>query len=146
MQDSRMNCKAIFLILTAALATVGIIFLLFGSDSGINEKNLELLRSYGWEVEEEPVELCRLTIPEEFDEVFAVYSEMSKESGFPLESHRGKPVIRYTYRVLNHKDSGSGLIRANVFVTKDGIIAADVCSLEAKGFLQPANDSTGQIS
>ena len=108
MLNSHINCKAIFLIMTAALATVGIIFLLFGTDAELNERNLELLRSYGWEVEEEPEEICRLTIPEEFDAVFSVYQELEKESGFDLESHKGKPVTRYTYHVLNHKDSPNG--------------------------------------
>ncbi len=146
MRISRLRGKAIFLILTAALATVGIIFLLFGTDSGINERNLEMLRSYGWEVEEEPEEICRLTIPEEFDAVFSVYHELSREAGFDLEAYRGKPVTRYTYRVLNHKDSADGLVRANVFVCRDGILAADISSLEPEGFLQPVTDSSGQIS
>ncbi len=145
MINSRINCKAIFLILTAAVATVGIIFLLFGTDAEVNERNLELLYNHGWEVAEKPEEISRLSIPHEFDGVFSVYQELEKKAGFNLESHKGKPATRYTYTVLNHRDSSRGLVRANVFVTKDGIIAADICSLEPEGFIQPINDTTGQI-
>ncbi len=145
MVKSRLNGKVISLILTAALLTVGIIFLLFRTDSKVNEKNLAFLNSYGWKVEEEPVESCRLTIPEEFDRVFSAYQELGKESGFRLEDYQGKYATRYTYQVLNHEKSGTGLVRANVLVVKEEIVAADICSLEPEGFLQPVSNSDGQI-
>ncbi len=145
MVKSRLNGKVISLILTAAVVTVGVIFLLFRTDSKVNEKNLNFLQSYGWQVEEEPTELCRMTIPEEFDSVFSAYHELGKEAGFDLAAYRGKSATRYTYLVLNHKESATGLVRANVFVAKDVIIAADICSLEPEGFLQSVSNSNGQI-
>ena len=59
--------------------------------------------------------------------------------------HKGIKATRYSYRVLNHADSGTGLIRANVFVTKAGIVAADICSLELGGFLLPINDTADMV-
>ncbi len=146
MFDSFKNYRALLLILAAAVATVGIIFLLFGTDSNVNNNNLQFIRSYGWEVSEKPEEIVRLTIPEEFDLVYETYHSLEKEAGFDLSSHKGKPATRYTYRVYNHQDSDHGLIRANVFVTRDGIIAADICSLEMGGFLQPISDTKGQVN
>ena len=137
--------KVLLLTLLAAAVTVGIIFLLFGADSEVNQKNLDFIRSYGWEVEENPTEIARLTIPEEFDTVFNAYNELAQNAGFDLTPYKGVKATRYSYRVLNHQDSDSGLIRANIFVTKDGIAAADISSLELGGFLIPISDTSGQI-
>ena len=136
--------KALLLTLLAAAVTVSIIFLLFGADSKVNQANLDFIRSYGWEVEDNPTEIARLTIPEEFDTVFHAYNELAQTAGFDLTPYKGVKATRYSYRVLNHQDSDSGLIRANVFVTKDGIAAADISSLELGGFLVPINDTSGQ--
>ena len=136
--------KALLLTLLAAAVTVSIIFLLFGADSKVNQANLDFIRSYGWEVEDNPTEIARLTIPEEFDTVFHAYNELAQTAGLDLTPYKGVKATRYSYRVLNHQDSDSGLIRANVFVTKDGIAAADISSLELGGFLVPINDTSGQ--
>ena len=137
--------KTILMILAAALATAGIIFLLFHADSKLDEKNREFLNSYGWQVEEKVVDICHLNIPNEFDEVFSAYRELCLEGGFDLDSYRGKPAIRYTYRVTNHKDSQRGLVHANLLLVKDTIVAADICSMEPGGFLQPVTNQDGQM-
>lgn len=126
-----------------ALALVGVIMLLFGADSKVNQANLEFIRSYGWEVEDSPEEISRLTIPSEFDAVFDAYNTAVSAAGFDLTLYKGVNATRYTYRVLNHKDSDTGLIRIHVFVTKEGIAAADICSLAPGGFILPINDTSG---
>ncbi len=143
--SARRSRKALLIPLAAAAVLIGIIFLFFSTDSGINEKNLALIRSYGWEVREKPEEIIRLTIPEEFDVVCQTYDAIAKAAGFDFAAHKGAHATRYAYLVLNHKDSATAQIRADVFVTKDGIIAADICSLSAGGFLQPICDISGQI-
>lgn len=145
MGKKRPEGKTILMILAAALATAGIIFLLFQADSKLEEKNREFLKSYGWQVEEKAVDICHLKIPNEFDEVYSAYRELCMAGGFELDPYRGKSATRYTYRVTNHKDSQSGLVHANLLVVKDTIIAADICSMEPDGFLQPITDSNGQI-
>ena len=133
------------LFLCAALLLVGLILLFFGADSKVNQANLDLIHSYGWEVDDTPEEIVRLTIPKTFDSVFAAYNATVSSSGFDLTPYQGINASRYTYRVLNHKDSKSGLIRIHVFVSKSGIVAADICSLAPDGFLLPINDATGQM-
>lgn len=137
--------KTVLMILAAALATAGIIFLLFHADSKLDEKNREFLKSYGWQVEEKPVDICQLNIPNEFDQVYSAYRDICREGGFDLDSYRGKPATRYTYRVTNHKDSQSGLVHANLLVVQDDIVAADICSMAPDGFLQPVTNPDGQI-
>ena len=134
------------LFLCSALLLVGLILLFFGADSKVNQKNLDLIHSYGWEVADTPEEVVRLTIPKAFDSVFSAYNTTVNSGGFDLTPYQGTSASRYTYRVLNHKDSKSGLIRIHIFVTKSGIAAADICSLAPNGFLLPINDTTGQIS
>ncbi len=145
MADFFKTRKLLFFTLLAAAVTVGIIFMLFSADSRVNQANLDFIRSYGWEVRENPEEIVRLTIPQEFDVVYETYNELEKGAGFDLSPHKGIKATRYSYRVLNHADSGTGLIRANVFVTKAGIVAADICSLELGGFLLPINDTADMV-
>lgn len=128
-----------------ALLLVGLIMLLFGADSKVNEENLALIQRYHWEVAEEPEEITRLTIPTTFDTVFSAYNTTMKSNGFDLTPYQGVRATRYTYRVLNHKDSDSGLVRIHIFVTKSGIVAADICSLAPDGFVLPINDTSGQL-
>lgn len=136
--------SVVILILVAALITVAVILTLFGVDSDVNQRNIELLNSYGWLVEEQPCETAVVTIPENFDNIYEEYNKIAKESGFDLSVHRGARVTRYSYKVLNHEESPEGLIRANVFVSKKGIAAADITSLEIGGFTSPINDTTKQ--
>lgn len=143
------NCfktrKFLFFTLLAAAVTIGIIFLLFSADSKTNRENLDFIRSFGWETEEQPEEIVRLTIPQEFDAVYEAYNHLEQTAGFDLTPYKGVKATRYSYRVLNHKDSDTGLIRANVFVTENGIAAADICSLAIGGFLLPINDTSGML-
>ncbi len=145
MPNFRKTQNAIFITLLAATITVGVIFILFGSDSKINQNNLQLIRSYGWIVDEKPAEIVRLTIPDEFDAIYDAYNSIGKTAGFDLYSHRGEIATRYSYRVNNHRDSETGMLRANVIVTKNGIISADISSLEFGGNIQAISDTSGQL-
>ena len=133
------------LILLAGLILAGVILLLFGADSQVNQENLSFIHSFGWQVDESPEEISHLTIPSVFDSVFSAYNATIAGTGFDLTPYQGVRATRYTYRVLNHKDSESGLVRIQVFVTKDGIIAAHICSLKPDGFFLPIHDTSGQI-
>ena len=49
-----------------------------------NSQRVTFLAQYGWEVEEEPVEIRDVTIPEEFDQVYQQYNEVQKSQGMDL--------------------------------------------------------------
>ncbi len=131
--------------LFCSLLLAGVLLLLFGIDSGVNRENLALLRSYGWQVEEKPTEISRFTIPLAQNPVFEAFQAVIQKDGFDLTSHKGAHTTRYTYRVLNHTDSEKGTVYLYVFVTKDGIIAAALCSPTEDGFLLPVSDTSGQV-
>ena len=66
-----------------------------------NEERLAFLAQFGWEVQEEPLESTTVTIPAEFDKVFASYNEMQRAQGLDLSAYGGRTVQRYTYRITN---------------------------------------------
>lgn len=96
---------------------------------------VEFLTQFGWEVTAEPVETKTVTIPAEFDKVFAAYNEIQKEQGLNLAKFRGKDVTRYTFCVTNYPDY-EGTVYANVLVYRNRVIGGDVCSADATGFVR----------
>ena len=92
------------------------------------------LEQFGWQVEATPVETRTVTIPEEFDKVFAAYNEMQKEQGLNLARYKNKDVTRYTFAVTNYAGY-EGTVYANVLVYRNRVIGGDVCSADVSGFV-----------
>ncbi|MBE6624214.1 MAG: DUF4830 domain-containing protein [Ruminococcaceae bacterium] len=94
----------------------------------------DFLSQYGWKVEEAPVEECEITIPKEFDKVMTSYNEIQKQQGLDLSKYAKKSAKRYTYKVTNYPEY-NGTVYANVIVYRDKVIAGDICSADARGFI-----------
>ena len=92
------------------------------------------LSQFGWKVTETPVETKTVTIPSEFDKVFAAYNEMQKEQGLNLSKYKNKEVTRYTFAVTNYPDY-QGTVYANVLVYRNRVIGGDICSADVSGFV-----------
>ena len=60
------------------------------------------LSQFGWTVSGEPVETKSVTVPTEFDKVFAAYNEIQKSQGLDLSRYKNKKVTRYTYEIKNY--------------------------------------------
>ncbi|MBO7342228.1 MAG: DUF4830 domain-containing protein [Clostridia bacterium] len=95
----------------------------------------EFLAQFGWEIEPAAVESTTVTIPAEFDKVFAAYNELQRAQGLDLSSYAGRVVRRYTYRVTNY-EGYTGEVLANLLVFRDRVIGGDICAADANGFLQ----------
>ncbi len=95
---------------------------------------ISFLSQFGWEVEAEPTEVKNVTIPGEFDKVFAAYNEMQKSLGLNLNKFKGKEVTRYTFAVTNYPDY-EGTVYANVLVYRNRVIGGDICSADVSGFV-----------
>lgn len=52
------------------------------------------LAQFGWETAEGVIAECEVTIPSDFDKVFAAYNEIQKEQGFDLSKYKKKTVMR----------------------------------------------------
>ena len=95
---------------------------------------VSFLAQFGWEVDPSPAEVKTVTIPAEFDKVFAAYNEIQKEQGLNLSKYKGKDVTRYTFTVTNYP-SYEGTVYANVLVYRNRVIGGDVCSADVSGFV-----------
>ena len=75
--------------------------------SGASVKNeqaaADYLRAVG---EEDAAQLSceRITIPEQFDEVYEEYNGMQRQSGFDLSEYKGKDALRFTFALTRHED------------------------------------------
>ena len=92
------------------------------------------LSQFGWQVEATPVETRTVTIPAEFDKVFAAYNEMQKTQGLNLSKYKNKDVTRYTFTVTNYTGY-EGTVYANVLVFRNRVVGGDLCSADLSGFV-----------
>ena len=96
---------------------------------------IDFLSQFGWEVDSTPVEVKKVTIPTEFDKVFAAYNELQREQGLNLSKFKNKEVTRYTFKVTNYQGY-EGTVWANVLVYRNRVIGGDICSADVTGFVR----------
>ena len=116
--------------------------------SGIrnNEDRIGFLRQFGWEVSPEEIESEQVTIPAEFDKIFAGYNEIQKRQGLDLSKYKGKTMMRYTYDVTNYPDY-EGKVQANILVYRGKVVGGDICSADINGFVHGfENQKSGNIT
>lgn len=100
-----------------------------------NEERVEFLKSYGWEVVEEPAETTEIVIPSNFDATYESYNTMQLTQGFDLVSYKGRAATRYSYTVENYPSSTDDPVYATLIVVNDRIVAGDVASTAIGGFM-----------
>ena len=99
-----------------------------------NDDRINFIKQFGWEVEAEPLKEQEVTIPKEFDKVFAAYNEIQRKQGLDLSDFKKKSVMRYTYAITNYPDY-EGEVYVNILVYRNTVIAGDVCSADVNGFV-----------
>ncbi len=108
-----------------------------------NEQRVAYLESLGWQVEPEPVEVVRLTLPETPEEPYLSYNELQRQQGFDLTPCFGKTLERSTYTVTNHPAQPSAC-QADLYVCDGAVVAGDVVCTGENGFIAtlefPAQD------
>ena len=130
--------KIIFVI--AAALMIAVIFALFSVDGAANQKNIDFINSFGWSVKDAPSDISHITVPENLSDIYLIHSQISGIEGSSITDFRGKSITRYSYTVLNHQNSESSKIRADVFVYKTDIIAADIADISPGGRISPISD------
>ena len=99
-----------------------------------NEQRVAYLESLGWEVDAEPVETLRLSLPEALTEPYLSYNQLQLRQGFDLTPCLGKTVDRCTYRVSNYPGRPNGC-QADLYVCEGVIVAGDIVCTGADGFI-----------
>ncbi len=101
-----------------------------------HEERMNFVSQFGWEIEEEPVEIKEIAIPTEFDDTYNAYNQIQKEQGFDLTEYAGKRAKRWTYVVKNYEGyENKECIYINILVHDEIVIGGDVCSVELDGFM-----------
>ena len=95
---------------------------------------VNFLAQFGWTVDGGKPESAQVTIPAEFDKVFAAYNEIQKAQGLDLSKYKKKELTRYTFEVTNYKDY-EGKVYANVLVYRNKVVGGDICSADVSGFV-----------
>ena len=94
----------------------------------------KFLGQFGWVVDAGSVETREVTIPAQFDKVFAGYNELQKSQGLDLSKYKKKTVTRHTFTVTDYPDY-DGTVYANVLVYRGRVIGGDICSADVNGFI-----------
>ncbi len=140
--------KLIVLILLVAAAVIATIYV-SGNDTpaaqdgaislkaGNEQERLAFFSQFGWDVDEEPIEVAEIIIPSEFDEVYGKYNEIQTKQNLDLSLYCGKRAKRWTYAVKNYPgyEAKPNYIQANILVYEGMVIGGDICSIEINGFM-----------
>ena len=94
----------------------------------------KFLAQFGWIVDATPVEVTQVTMPDEFDKIFAAYNEIQKQQGLNLLKYKRKKLTRYTFEVTNYSGY-EGRVLANVLVYRNKVVGGDICSADVNGFV-----------
>ncbi len=92
------------------------------------------LAQFGWTVDGGNAKSANVTIPAEFDKVFAAYNEIQRAQGLDLSKYKKKELTRYTFEVTNYKGY-EGKVYANVLVYRNKVVGGDICSADVTGFV-----------
>ena len=111
-----------------------------------NEQRVAYLNAPGWEVDPEPLETLKLTLPATLEEPYRSYNELQLKQGFDLTPYLGETLERCTYRVTNYP--GHALdCQVDLYIHDGTVVAGDVICTGANGFIAtlefPAEDEVG---
>ena len=107
-----------------------------------NEERLSFLASWGWQAEEEPLEMREVLIPAEFDDVYLRYNEVQIAQGMDLRPFAGRTCSQWVYRVTNHPSGRE--VRASLLVLDGHIVGGDLSTAELGGFLTGFSGEGGE--
>lgn len=113
-----------------------------------NAERVAFFSQFGFEVNEEPLEVKEIVIPAEFDENYNKYNEIQKKQGLDLEPFKGVRVKYWSYEILNYPgyENSDGRIRGNLLIYNGIIVGGDISDIALDGFMHtffiPSEEST----
>lgn len=127
--------KKMYFIMIVVIAVITLICTVLASE----DENILFLNQLGWQVEEKYIEKEKITIPNEFDDVYRQYNEIQKRAGFDLEKYKGKRAMRYTYIVTNYPENINDEVRADLIIVGGEVVGGDIMTVALDGFMYPLN-------
>lgn len=98
------------------------------------QDRLDYLADWGWLVEETPLSVEELLIPEVLDDSYTDYLALQQSQGFSLEALTGERVKRYSYAVTNYPSGETG-VQLNLLIHNSTVVGGEVLSPALDGFL-----------
>ena len=101
------------------------------------EERLAFISQFGWDVEEDPVAVEEVRIPQQFDEVYERYNAVQKAQDLDLSPYAGERVKKWTFAVRNYPgyENRGDIVQLHLLIFDGCVIGGDVCSTEQGGFL-----------
>lgn len=110
--------------------------MLVSSKAGNADERIAFISSFGWEIEEDPIDVRQVYIPEEFDDTYKAYNEIQLSQEYDLSAYKGFQVTKWVYRIVNYPGyTDKNCIQITLLVYDGYIIGGDVCSVELDGFM-----------
>ena len=106
----------------------------YSIQAGENEQRIDFLKQFGWEVEQEPVSIEEIVIPQQFNQVYERYNELQKTQGMDLTKYAGKTVKKVVYQITNYQRQDT-IVHATLLIYHDKVIGGDISSAELDGFM-----------
>ncbi|MBR5437391.1 MAG: DUF4830 domain-containing protein [Clostridia bacterium] len=102
-----------------------------------HEERVSFFSQFGWQIEENPIEVKEVVIPSEFDETYEEYNDIQRQQNLDLEKYKGRRVKLWSYGILNYPgyENTDGIIRGNILVYEGIVVGGDICSVELGGFM-----------
>ncbi len=101
-----------------------------------HEERMKFISQFGWEVDEEPIQVKEVVIPTEADDVYNAYNDIQRSQSFDLTEYVGERAKCWTYTVKNYEGyENQECIHINLLVYDGKVIGGDVCSVELDGFM-----------
>ena len=121
----------------------------YSIQAGENEQRIDFLKQFGWEVEQEPVSIEEIVIPQQFNQVYERYNELQKTQGMDLTKYAGKSVKKVVYQITNYQRQDT-IVHATLLIYHDKVIGGDISSAELDGFMYgfmgEGSQETNQLS
>lgn len=96
---------------------------------------LRHIKSLGWSVDAQPLEISSIMIPDTFDDVHINYNKLQLEAGFDLTRFSGRVCVRNTFLVKNFESAEN--VRINIIICDNKVIGGDISTVALDGFMLP---------
>ena len=109
----------------------------FSCDAATDAQRKAFLAQFGWTVQDDPVEICEVIIPDTFNDVYRAYNELQKSQGLDLTRYMGKRVKRWTYELTNYPDGDAQTrVYADLLISDGRVIGGSIGTRAADGFMR----------
>lgn len=97
-------------------------------------ERVSFFSQFGWEVDEDPVEVKEIYIPDELDEEYEKYNAVQKKQELDLEKYKSVTAKKWTYNVRNYPgyENTQGYVQGSIIVYNGNVIAGDISCLDSE--------------